>query len=84
MALTQGLISSAALDVTEPEPIPPDSPLLDLDNLIVTAHSAGISPQALEEIQRRPAKEIIRVIKGEWPVGLLNPEVKEKYLSKWA
>jgi D-3-phosphoglycerate dehydrogenase len=84
VALTQGLISSAALDVTEPEPIPPDSPLLDLDNLIVTAHSAGISPQALEEIQRRPAKEIIRVIKGEWPVGLLNPEVKEKYLSKWA
>jgi phosphoglycerate dehydrogenase-like enzyme len=84
VALTQGLISSAALDVTEPEPIPPDSQLLELDNLIVTAHSAGISPQALEEIQRRPAKEIIRVIKGEWPVGLLNPEAKEKYLSKWA
>jgi D-3-phosphoglycerate dehydrogenase len=83
-ALTQGLISMAAFDVTEPEPIPPDSPLLKLDNFIVTAHSAGISPQALEEIQRRPAKEIIRVIKGEWPVGLLNPEVKEKYLAKWA
>jgi len=83
-ALSQGLISMAAFDVTEPEPIPPDSPLLNLDNFIVTAHCAGISPQALEEIQRRPAKEIIRVIKGEWPVGLLNPEVKEKYLAKWA
>jgi len=83
-ALDQDLISMAALDVTEPEPIPPDSPLLKLDNFMVTAHSAGISPPALTEIQRRPAKEIIRVIKGEWPVGLLNPEVKEKYLAKWA
>jgi hypothetical protein len=35
------------------------------------------------ELIRRPAEEVIRVFKGEWPIGLLNPEVKEKYSQKW-
>ena len=82
-ALTEGEISMAAVDVTEPEPIPTDSPLLKLENYIVTAHSAGLSPPAFTELQRRPGAEVIRVVKGEWPVGLLNPEVKEKYSQKW-
>jgi len=83
-ALTKGYIAMAAFDVTEPEPIPADSPLLKLDNFIVTAHSAGLSPQSLTEMQRRPGDEIIRVVKGQWPVGLVNPEVKVKYRKKWA
>ena len=83
-ALTQGYIAAAAFDVTEPEPIPPDSPLLKLDNFIVTAHSAGISPPAFAVLQHRPAQEIIRLLRGEWPVGLINPRVIEKYRRKWA
>lgn len=83
-ALTKGYIAMAAFDVTEPEPLPTDSPLLKLDNFICTAHSAGLSPQSLTEMQRRPGDEIIRVIKGQWPVGLVNPEVKVKYRKKWA
>jgi D-3-phosphoglycerate dehydrogenase len=83
-ALTKGYIAMAAFDVTEPEPIPADSPLLKLDNFICTAHSAGLSPQSLAEMQRRPGDEIIRVVKGQWPVGLVNPEVKIKYRKKWA
>ncbi len=83
-ALTQGLISTAAFDVTEPEPIPLDSPLLKLDNFIVTAHSASASPLSLAELPPRPVEEVIRVVKGEWPIGLLNPKVKEKYRRKWA
>ena len=82
-ALTKGYIAAAAFDVTEPEPIPADSPLLKLDNFIVTAHSAGLSPQALAEMQRRPGEEIIRVVQGRWPYGLVNPEVKTKYIKKW-
>jgi hypothetical protein len=31
----------------------------------------------------RPAEEIARVFKGEWPIGLLNPQVKEKYNRRW-
>ncbi len=83
-ALTEGLISIAAFDVTEPEPIPVESPLLKLDNFICTAHSAGLSPPAFAELQRRPGAEIIRFVKGEWPVGLIDQRAIETYRKKWA
>jgi D-3-phosphoglycerate dehydrogenase len=82
-ALSQGYISAAAIDVTDPEPLPIDSPLLKLDNIIITAHCGGISPVSFAEMLRRPGEEIIRVIRGEWPVGLLNPRVKERYHQRW-
>ena len=82
-ALKEGIIAGAGVDVSEPEPINPDDPLLTLDNFIVTAHSAHFSIPAFQELTHRPGKEIIRVFKGEWPVGLLNPDVKEKYIQKW-
>jgi hypothetical protein len=34
-------------------------------------------------MQRRPGEEIIRVVKGNWPFGLVNPEVKTKFIKKW-
>ena len=83
-ALSQGYISAAAEDVTEPGPIPSDSPLLGLDNFIVTAHSAHAFSSSSPGLSQRPGEEIIRVVKGEWPVGLINRQVKEKYLQKWA
>lgn len=83
IALGQGYIAAAALDVTEPEPLPVDSPLLQLDNVIITAHCAGISPVSFAEMLRRPGEEIIRVVRGEWPVGLLNPQVKTEYQQRW-
>ncbi len=82
-ALSEGWISMAAVDVAEPEPIPADSPLLKLDNFVITAHSAGISPQAFAELQRRPGMEILRLVRGEWPVGLLDPRMKETYQRRW-
>jgi D-3-phosphoglycerate dehydrogenase len=82
-ALSEGYISMAAVDVTEPEPIPADSPLLTLDNFICTAHSAGISPPAFAVLQRRPGEEIIRWAKGEWPVGLLDHRMEETYRQRW-
>jgi D-3-phosphoglycerate dehydrogenase len=82
-ALAEGCIAMAAVDVTEPEPIPPDSPLLKLDNFVVTAHSAGISPPAFDELRRRPAVEVIRFARGEWPAGLLDHAAKDKYVQKW-
>jgi D-3-phosphoglycerate dehydrogenase len=82
-ALTGGYLSGAALDVTEPEPISADDPLLELDNVIITAHSAHFSIPAYLELTRRPGEEIARVFKGEWPIGLLNPQVKERYNQRW-
>ena len=82
-ALTEGIIAAAGFDVTEPEPISPDSPLLKLDNFIVTGHSAHAFSSSHPDMPKRPVEEIIRVVKGEWPIGLINKEVKEKYLQKW-
>jgi phosphoglycerate dehydrogenase-like enzyme len=44
-ALKEGWIAGAGLDVTTPEPLPPDSPLWDCPNTVITCHSAGWSPQ---------------------------------------
>jgi D-3-phosphoglycerate dehydrogenase len=82
-ALSQGYIAGAGLDVLDPEPPPHDNPLFKLSNVIITAHAAHYSDQSVLELRRRPVEEIIRVLKGEWPLGLVNPEVKEAYLRKW-
>lgn len=82
-ALTQGYLAGAALDVTDPEPMSADDPLLKLDNVVVTAHSAHASIPAFMTLLTRPGEEIIRVFKGEWPIGVLNPQVKENYAQKW-
>ena len=81
-ALTDKYLASAALDVTDPEPLSPDDPLLKLDNIIITAHSAHASMLSLKALLSRPGEEIVKVFKGEWPVGLLNPEAKEEYRQK--
>ena len=44
-ALRQGVVRGAALDVFETEPLPPDSPLWDLPNAVVTPHMAGSTPE---------------------------------------
>lgn len=82
-ALAQGYIAGAGLDVLETESVPPDYPLLKFDNVIVTAHSAHYSESSALEIRRRPFEEISRIIDSRWPRCLVNPQVKEKYVSRW-
>ena len=82
-ALTEGLIQGAAIDVLVQEPPPPDHPLLKLDNIIVTAHTAQFSDSAFIALRRRPIEEVARVLRGEWPYGWVNPQVKEKFLARW-
>jgi D-3-phosphoglycerate dehydrogenase len=82
-ALSQGYIAGAGLDVLETEAVSPQHPLLQLDNVIITAHSAFYSEQSNAELGRRPYEEICRILRGEWPRWLLNPQVKEKFISRW-
>ena len=74
-ALAANQIEAAGLDVTEREPISSDDPLLKLPNCIVTPHVAGFSPVFLEECPIKQAENVIRVLQGEAPHGLANPEV---------
>ncbi|MFC1901894.1 C-terminal binding protein [Chloroflexota bacterium] len=82
-ALDAGYLAGAGLDVTEQEPIPSDSPLFNYENIIVTGHRAGSSPESTIIWGRQPAEEVARIMAGEWPLGLVNPEVKEKFVAKW-
>ena len=83
-ALTKGLIAMAGLDVTEPEPPPADDPLLELDNVIITAHSGHYSEISWRDMWHRPGENIVRLFRdGQLPPGLLNPEVEETYIEKW-
>ncbi|MEM1506200.1 C-terminal binding protein [Domibacillus sp. 8LH] len=64
-ALEQGMIAGAALDVTEEEPVSKTSPLLQMDNVIITPHSAWYSEEAMVELRQKAAKNIVQVLKGE-------------------
>lgn len=64
-ALEKGVIAGAALDVTENEPVSTDSPLLTMDNVIITPHSAWYSEEAMVELRQKAARNIVQVLNGE-------------------
>jgi D-3-phosphoglycerate dehydrogenase len=76
-------LAMAALDVTDPEPPDSRSPLLAMDNVIITAHSAFFSPTSEAERWHRPVEEVRRLMRGEWPRSLVNPQAKEEYVARW-
>ena len=82
-ALKKGSIAMAALDVMDPEPPDPSNPLFTLDNFISTAHSAFYSPASEAERWHRPVLEVARVMRGQWPKAVVNPDAKEKYIARW-
>ena len=65
------------------EPAPPDpaSPLLKQENVIVTPHTAFFSQASTLELERRTAQEVVRVLNGERPENLINPDVLGKARS---
>ena len=77
-ALQDGELAGAGLDVFEVEPTPGDNPLLKMDNVIVTPHSAGGSTVSGPNAQRQIGQEAARLLKGMWPMSLVNPEVRAK------
>ena len=64
-ALRNGVIAGAGLDVTTPEPLPPDSPLWALPNVILTAHYAGWSDTMLDRIYAIFTDNLGRFDRGE-------------------
>lgn len=64
-ALDAGQVGAAALDVVATEPLAKDSPLLGRDNVIITPHTAFYSIEALDELQRKCASDVARVLSGE-------------------
>lgn len=74
-ALKSGKVWAAGLDVFESEPLPPDSPLFALNNVILTPHISANSPQAREDLYRLICELSADVIQGRVPRFVVNPEV---------
>ncbi len=74
-ALKEGWIAGAGLDVTEPEPIPPDDPLLTLDNVVITPHIASASYATRTRMAVLAAENLVAVLLGQAPKHCVNPEV---------
>ena len=64
-ALREGVITSAALDVVEEDPIKEDNPLLLLDNITITPHTAGRSPDTEMRGYRQVAQQVACYLRGE-------------------
>ncbi len=71
-ALRTRRLWAAALDVFEQEPLPADSPLLSLDNAILTPHVAAYSPQARDDLYRMTCEMALQVLRGETPDSVVN------------
>ncbi len=75
-ALDAGKIAGCALDTTDPEPLPSPHPLRDRENVIINPHAAWYSEQAMKSLQAGAPNEVARVLRGEWPVNVVNPDVR--------
>jgi D-3-phosphoglycerate dehydrogenase len=73
-ALRSGHLAGAGLDVWQPEPPPLDHPLLALDNVFATYHTAGVTHEARRNIATMGAEQIVGLVRGEKPPRLVNPE----------
>ena len=75
-ALKNKTLAGAALDVRCEEPPKADDPLIQMDRVIHSPHAAFYSEESLVELQKKTAWEARRVLTGEAPVHLVNPEYK--------
>jgi D-3-phosphoglycerate dehydrogenase / 2-oxoglutarate reductase len=77
-ALQEKRIAAAGLDVLEDEPPDPNNPLLKMDNVIVTPHTAFYSDEAFIESRRRVGQEVASILTGTRPRNCVNTEVLER------
>ena len=81
-ALVDGRLRAAGLDVWEQEPPSPDNPLFRLDQVVCTPHVAGVTEEADRAIALQVTGEMLRVLRGDKPEALANPEVWPRPLQR--
>jgi len=74
-ALTRGKLAAAGLDVWEDEPTSADNPILNLENVVCSAHMAGVTREATRQAAMQVSGEMLRVLRGDRPEVLVNPDV---------
>lgn len=78
-ALESGQIAAAALDVTDPEPIPAADPLLRLDNLVITPHIASASVATRSRMALLAAENLLEALQGRVPRHTVNREIAREW-----
>lgn len=71
-------LAGAGLDVVDPEPLPEDSPLYAMDNVILTPHSAYYSERSVDIVRRQTLLQALRVLRGQQPEVVANPAVLDR------
>ncbi|MEO8754350.1 MAG: C-terminal binding protein [Casimicrobiaceae bacterium] len=82
-ALRSRRIAGAGLDVLVDEPPPPDHPILTLPNVLITPHCAWYSEEGRDDVERRTAREIARVLAGGRPVSWVNPDTAQAFAARF-
>ena len=77
-ALLSGAIAGAAIDVFESHPVPPSSPLLGLDNVVLTPHIGGATEETVRRQSVMMTEDIRLWMQGKRPTRLANPEVWDR------
>jgi phosphoglycerate dehydrogenase-like enzyme len=77
-ALRSGRIRGAALDVFEQEPLAANSPLAEMDNVILTSHSIAWTAELFRDMGRMDCEGALAVARGEAPLHVVNPEVLKR------
>lgn len=80
-ALESGHLMGAGLDVTDPEPLAPEHPLLHMDNVIVTPHIASNTTAGRDRMARMAFEQVSMALAGNRPTHLLNPTVVSPLLG---
>jgi len=83
-ALASGHLAGAGLDVWDQEPPAPDHPLLGLDTVILTQHTAGVTQESRANITRIAALGFAEAAHGRLPPRVINPEVVPRFAARWA
>lgn len=76
-ALQRGTIWGAGLDVTNPEPMDKNNPLLDMENVCVLPHIGSATEETRGKMAMMAARNIVAALKGQQMPQVINPEVYE-------
>lgn len=83
-ALRTNRLGGAALDVFDIQPLPPEHPYFGMDNVILTPHMAGITEESMLRMGQSAASEVRRILAGDLPENLINPEAVTLYRSRFS
>ena len=76
-ALKSGHLFGAGLDVFQKEPPSPDNPLLELENVVLSPHMAGLDEESVVAMATRAAEGLVELFEGRWPEGcVVNEEIR--------